>query len=326
MNRVILHCGAAKTGTSYLQVLFARHADALDRAGIVYPPDPTSAAAMDMARAGAVTSGNGVGLANFLRPDLPHAIADKSAFAGHLKSLLAQHQGKDLLFSSEFIVFPEGDETRILFDTITQAGYRPLILYMVRDIASAARATYSQQVKRHGETRRFADYLSDWSPHYLHHIRLMQAAAGPENVAVYNYDEQRARLAEFMFADVLGAAVPEETTFVTNRSLTARETELMRVMNGHFPPGQTALSTLVSDALISVAKERDEIGLTPEEHDVLHQRFAQTVTFVNTRIRGREIAISPHTPEKRHDIQLSETETALAAVLARLTTRIFENG
>ncbi|RFU12431.1 hypothetical protein DZD18_12020 [Rhodobacteraceae bacterium W635] len=71
MPTVFLHCGAPKTGTSYLQVLFARHAQDLQAEGIHYPLKAFTEGASD----GRITSGNGILMANYLRPSLPPFIS-----------------------------------------------------------------------------------------------------------------------------------------------------------------------------------------------------------------------------------------------------------
>ena len=67
MARLFLHGGAPKTGTSAIQVLLARHAEALAERGVVYPEGHL----FEAARRGQVTAGNGLAMANYLNPDLP---------------------------------------------------------------------------------------------------------------------------------------------------------------------------------------------------------------------------------------------------------------
>ena len=76
MKTVYLHCGAAKTGTSFLQTLFAKHSEDLISEGILYPFNKF----VSGAEKGNITSGNGVPMANYLRPGLPHAITNKDLF------------------------------------------------------------------------------------------------------------------------------------------------------------------------------------------------------------------------------------------------------
>lgn len=156
MRKIFLHCGAPKTGTSYLQVLFAKHADELRAHGIDYPLNSFVTGAKD----GQITSGNGVEMANYLRPNLPHRIADKNLFAQTFDELLTKAAGTDLLFSSEFLVFPENDRTAHLVALMAKHGYSARVIYFVRDYANVARSAYSQHVKRQGETAHFQEFIA----------------------------------------------------------------------------------------------------------------------------------------------------------------------
>ena len=155
MTKIFIHCGAPKTGTSFLQVLFARYAEDLEAGGIIYPENSYSA----LAKAGKITSGNGIEMANFLNPNLPHIIADKEAFPEDLKRTITEAAGKSLLYSSEFIMFADSERSKRLAKVISDAGYTPQVLYCIRDIGRAATSSYSQAVKRHGETRSFRDFV-----------------------------------------------------------------------------------------------------------------------------------------------------------------------
>src|SRR3990170_1606222 len=147
MPQLILHAGAPKTGTSFLQVLFARHAAALERLGIVYPRGYL----FDEAAAGYITSGNGVAMANYILPTLPHAIGDKERFLSDFDRDLSEAGGRHVLYSSEFLIFEPGDRLNAIAATAAKHGYSPRAIYFVRDVDRALVATYSQRVKRDGE-------------------------------------------------------------------------------------------------------------------------------------------------------------------------------
>lgn len=317
MSRIFIHCGAPKTGTSYLQVLFARYSDALAKSGIVYPED----ASVARAREGTITSGNGVGMANYLRPNLPHDLPNKDGWINQFRKTLAKAKGKDLLFSSEFIVFPSGSRSDAVRAAIEEAGYTPQLIYFVRDLARAARSVYSQQIKRAGETRDFVTFLRDWDPHYFHHVRLMINTFGAENLLLYNYEEQSDKLADLVFRDILGTDFSIETNFSINRSLNDKEIELLRVMNGYFPQGQSHLSTFVSDALMRIPAKQDVFGLTKPEFERVRRRFSAGMKTVNDHIRGEKIRITPRVLLDREQIELGDFEMAMIAIIARIVAQ-----
>lgn len=103
-------------------------------------------------------------MANFLKPDLPHRISDKDAFLGEFEKELIAARGANLLYSSEYLSFPNSERTNRLKDVIRRYQYDVRIIYLVRDYAAAAYSTYSQLVKRSGEHRDFSTFLSDWRP------------------------------------------------------------------------------------------------------------------------------------------------------------------
>ena len=55
MKKLIVHVGHGKTGSSFLQSIFALNSDRMAQLGILYPEHISNA----MARRGHITSGNG---------------------------------------------------------------------------------------------------------------------------------------------------------------------------------------------------------------------------------------------------------------------------
>lgn len=315
MHTVFLHCGAPKTGTSYLQVLFAKHVDDLLANGIKYPLNSF----VDGAKDGKITSGNGVEMANYLRPNLPHRIADKAAFAQTFDRLLAEADGGDLLFSSEFLVFPDNDRTADLVALIAKHGYSARVIYMVRDYANVARSAYSQNVKRQGEKARFQEFIETWDPHYTHHINLMEKAFGAEALWIHNYEEHRDDLARLVFHDLLKCAVPVAETGIINRSLNDKELELLRQFNKNAARKDSATSSFASDALMKIAGGLGgEYVPSRAEYDILHRRFAGSIEHINARVTGRPIKISNGFTEERAEVELDDFERFTMAILHKL--------
>lgn len=322
MPTVYFHPGAPKTGTSYLQVLFARHIKEMARHGLVYPENDF----VTGAREGQITSGNGVELANFIRPELPHRIDDKSAFLGHLDRLLQNGDGRDFLFSSEFMVFQSNERTDALIDCLKKNKYDAKVIYLVRDFSKAARSSYSQQVKRAGEDRTFEEFIKKWDPYYLHHINLMNAAFGRDNVSIFNYEEHKSRLANLFFKDFIGIDVKIENTDQTeiiNRSLDNKELELLRIFNEFSGGGNAFSSTLISDALMKIpSTAREKFVATPEEFEILSSRFGGAIDKINSQLRGRKISLADDVKPADRQVHLSEFERFTVAALAQITKSI----
>lgn len=318
MQTIYLHCGAPKTGTSFLQVLFARCADALKENNIIYPQNSFTEGASQ----GRITSGNGILMANYLRPQLPHQIENKDAFIDDFAQLLKNGQGSHFLFSSEFLVFPKNERTDALVRVITENGYDVKAFYFVRNIADAARSAYSQQVKRHGEVRSFSEFLKTWDGFALHHTNLIAAAFGEEALSLLNYDEHKADLASFVFKEVLGCDFEPDYREKINRSLTDKELELLRSFNQVAGNQNAFASTFASDALMAMQNVEYSTFLPDQkEFDALEGRFAHAVRGLNRRISGQPVAISSGIREETPSQELTDFERFTMAVLAKLVNR-----
>lgn len=316
---VFIHCGAPKTGTSFLQVLFARYSEQLAASGIFYPENSFHA----QARAGGITSGNGIELANFIDPSLPHRIENKGAFPAMMRRLLENDKVRSVLYSSEFIAFSHQGRSDRVARIIKQCGYVPRIVFFVRDYGPAALAGYSQMVKRHGETRSFNEFLRTWNPNYMSLIQAQIRAFGPDAVTVLNYERSKQNLAQVMFRDVLGMDfVPKENPRI-NRSLGAGELRLLRLMNERYPQAHRGqLSTFVSDTLMETAAPPSQPQLTLDDYQLLRDRFAGEIDKINGLIDGPGIMISDKMAETSAEPPLSEFDTAMITLLARLVTAV----
>ena len=317
MPILFLHSGAPKTGTSYLQVLFSRYADQLSESGILYPAGHM----FEEARKGEITSGNGVDLANYLRPQLPHQIADKDRLLEKLDATLTGARGKHVLLSSEFLFFPVGERSQSRATLAANRGYEVRVVYLVRDISAAAVSVYSQAVKRVGITSTFLEYLETWDPHYLAFLRTAETAFGASALHVHNYEEHRGRLADLMFRDILGTGFTPNEKPVVNRSLSPKEAEFQRLMN-MAAPGNATIATFISDALMKVNHERAEFYPTHQEAELLRERFGKSTIEVNKFVRGRPIDVVGTTVDNRDGDMPSDFERSIAAVLSHIVPRV----
>lgn len=318
MPTLFIHGGAPKTGTSFLQFLFAKYAEQLAEKGLIYPRGHL----FNEARAGEITSGNGVAMANFLRPELPHKIENKDGYLTQLEADLQSAAGKDVLYSSEYLIFPSGERSRQVVSTVRSMGYAPKYIYLVRDIGEAAFSTYSQQVKRAGETKTFEEYVKAWEPLYKHTLTVAAEAFGEENLVVCNYEEHSHRVAELLFRDILGVGFAPGDTTVINRSLSQKEAEIIRLMNQR-APGSVAFSTFISDALMSISRERQPVILTTAEADFLRKRFDNAVAYVNRFVRGRATVItSADTVRDRPPAAVNDFERAMIEIVGKIVATI----
>ena len=319
MPELILHAGIGKTGTSMLQVLFARHAERLAQAGVVYP----RGFLFDEAAVGFITSGNGVAMANYLRPELPHPIADKEAFIDELESELSRAGGKHVLYSSEFLQFVPSERSKTIAAVAAKYGYNPRVIYFVRNVDGRLFSVYSQKVKRHGEQRPFSQFLESFEITYRNVIEGACSVFGVGQVEVYNYDEKRRDLAGFFFRCLLGLDFTPPENPVVNRSLSGKEIELLRHAN-RLLGGDEARGTFVSDALMELATETvpEPMHLTMDEAALLEKRFGADVDFVNRLIKGRPIRTTETIVDRREEVSLTDFERAATAIIAKIIVNV----
>lgn len=317
MSELILHPGAPKTGTSFLQVMFSQHAEAMLKEGVVYPRGHM----FDEAKSGEITSGNGIELANFLNPNLPHNVPDKLKYIDKFDKTLDRHKGLKVLFSSEFLTFPPGPQLEQIKTVIRKHKFSVRVVYFVRDLVPAAFSTYSQQIKRHGEHREFNEFIRDWDPFYRYNLMCMEDAFGRDQVTVYNYDAVKKGLSDIFFKDILGLSFAPKSAPVINRSLSAEEAEALRQMNS-LSPGNAAISNFINTALMKLDKPKSEgFQVTKEESDLLHTRFDEAVSYINEFTHGEPCVIEDSDLPERPSAQPSATERLLMATLSQLLLR-----
>ncbi len=319
MPKVFIHAGAPKTGTSFLQFLFAKYADQMRDAGLAYPPDPS----LERARKGRVTPGNGVALARCVNPWMPPAELDRDAILAELRGVLAAHAGLDILFSTESIYFRDPGRSEALLQMIRGEGFEPHAVVALRDYAGYARSAFGQSVKRRGEARDFGEFLETWDPAYGSRLAALDRHFPPERLHLVNYDRNRHRLAELYFRDILGLGFVPGDTAVINRSLTAKEIELLRVMNASYPAEtREKLATFASEALLAVDRPSDDFALTSAEAAILERRFGAELEKINARPQAPGIRLYSRIGPDRAPLELGDFEISVMSILARIVAAV----
>lgn len=216
MTRVLfLHIGMGRTGSSALQVAFARSASRLRQQGINYRTNWN----VWRARAGRVTAGNGAALFHELFPELLRKSAyreDKarrafqSYFGGarHLGGLITSRSYDKALISSE--LFSSMDDVAWQRLRALAAGIDVRVIAVVRNVLPALLSAHGRHVGRGITSQSFEDYVMPRPGLYLSGPALRRAVDtfGRDACTVIHYDTDRQNLAERMF-NALGLAVPE---------------------------------------------------------------------------------------------------------------------
>ena len=157
MRTVFLHIGVFKTGSSALQVFFAKNQKQLAAAGVCYP----SLSDLDGAKRGLVSSGNAAYLArSLMEPEAAMALPrqKKDQLRKFEKSLKRTTEG-NLLFSTEFFTYVPTDSFRTLNEIANHSGYRLKVVGFVREQTSYLESLYIQRVKRGGIQQPPEEYI-----------------------------------------------------------------------------------------------------------------------------------------------------------------------
>lgn len=276
MSTVYMHIGFPKTGTIYIQAMLRKNAAQLARHGVRYP-------VIDSRRTPdvAITSGNG-----------SYLVAKQDYRRDFLRR---QKRGKHLLVSSEQlsleIIQTDGLE-QFLVD-IRKRGYSGLsILLLVRDPIELAASGYQQTIKRGGRDVAQESYFDQFDLRGMAQlIRKIEAVEGIE-LRIRNYRNWKTKLPEVM-RDWLGLQLDFELpdTQKINRSLTASELNLQRMLNVRLGPSGKVLADRFCEDLpdIPAGVEFPPIGVQKR----LAKRLEKSVSDINHRVpQGEELLFS----------------------------------
>lgn len=190
MKDIILHIGIPKTGSSALQVYWARNQLALRTQSIEY----FTAGDFSIGATGAISSGNGARLARCLAPnDSVIYLDDIKDQLSDLKDQISASHCQTGLLSSELFIDIEDGALRHFRNWIEEQSVKLRLFFFIRNQIDFLASSYVQQVKRHrytGTPDEFARSAYNTIP-YLNFDSLLQRAedlVGPDNVICKVYD------------------------------------------------------------------------------------------------------------------------------------------
>lgn len=325
MKKVVyFHCGAPKTGTSYIQHLIALNRQMLLENSIYYPESKYGQGVEDPF---VVKSGNAIELAHFLRPnDVPHAVKNESSYLDAFSECLSKGFSK-VLFSSEHLLFPCSEKSKYILDACSKAGYEFKFLYFVRSYYEYARSSYSQDLKKAAITDSFLEYIKGFKFSFAGNIKALEDLCGRKPVEVYSYDEHSARLGEFFFHDLLNVQLDLRAKLRVNRSLSSKEIECLLFINRlrrNASPKRFKdkfVSNYISELLIkySVVNSSSEC-VDADALNYIVNNCADDMEYVNSFVRGEKILASVNPCGEASSVQyeLSDFEKMCLASISSL--------
>ena len=261
-QKIILHIGHGKTGSSFIQSSLALSVASLRKAGIEYP----EIVSLKGAARGDISSGN---------------LAADRAFVQTVTDVARRHpKAERLLFSSE-LLFPfihEDNETLACL----QRDFNVTVVLFIREFLSYGISAYNQSVKRHGYTNPLGPFLAeDQSPKAV--LAVLQAIkrAGCR-LEVFNYS----RHSEHLLATFAGAIGVAPETLVqppvtrVNRSLDEAELALARRFNAALgEPSGVLLADVLCQHLPLHASGIPRV--TQKDYDAFRARVAPFEAAIN---------------------------------------------
>ena len=267
MKTLYLHIGPFKTGTTALQVFFAKNQATLKAQGVSY----LNLGLIDKARKGEITSGNGAFLARSILPDGHHMALPKTRKQETTKLL---HALRDVttnhaLLSSEFLADIDYQQFANLRDFVKKAGFRIKVLMFAREQASYLESLYIQRVKRRLVMDGPKDYINAFFRdvehlHYARFVAKIRDILGHDAVAIRPYPQPDifATICQMMDISDAGLERPERSV---NVSLTPEQVVIMRELN-KFTPRQYISDVLVAnEAIARTQKNTDKQTVLPPD-------------------------------------------------------------
>ena len=238
-KRVVLHCGAPKTGSTSLQWFIDDHKDALRTDGAVCPGrfvvrsdvDPIHRAFVAMRHRGnpaqAIAAAQDRLAELFARDDIHTVLISNESMLGE-----PFVDGKDAFFP----IFERSlDQLKDVF-----RDYDVHVIYFIRDFASFLPSYYVQDVRR-GGSRSFAQFCADidfTTLNWRDRVAALKAAFGDDRVMVVEHAALR-RDGKGTFERSFGQYFPslppfKEQAYDKNRSIGGPVLQIYRLMNWLF--------------------------------------------------------------------------------------------
>ena len=318
MSRVILHIGAGKTGTSYLQSCLSLNEEQLLAYGIYYPRSPKH----DLAIRGGITGGNGQVIAASLNPRI-FQNHSRSALGEPLDVALERSNGRDILYSAESMQFFEEEKMFELRSYLHGRNYSLEIVLYIRNMTDMLYSTYNQSVKRSGMTKSFGDFIRSHRPIFVQTLRRLESSVGRDSVSVRNYDIVRGDLLrDFCKCIGIDGLSQSPSGAIVNRSLDVDEIEIVVELNRLLK--DAAHGSVISDAILygnpDIAARKK---ISTDDVRYISERYLDDAEYVNSFLApGEGIGLGVESGEP-FDFGLSVKEKAIISLIGLLLKRQF---
>ena len=292
-TKLFLHIGHGKTGTSAIQSSLAIASDNLRGKGINYPIGSTL---RDRASRLEITSGN-------WEPKSDVSLSDE------LLSIAEQNQDDSaIILSSEslFWLIPELIKNKSQWENQLDLH----IILAVREIEEMLSSEYQQRVKRHGDAMPLEQFIR--ARHFVssHHEKAAEVIGlmSQKNITntIINYSQHKKDISQVIFK-LIGAEelYPAEqmSGAIINRSLSAKELEILITINALYYNKYPWISTKISDALIKKQPkiEAQQCKISRQQLEKIYERNDHYLKTINACLESCEQLTSSSSLNQRKD-------------------------
>ena len=268
LERIVIHAGLHKTGSSFLQssLELLEQKDAF--ADVAYP---VLSSVEDFQF---IRSGNGLELAKLLVNSLTDR-CDETAIRSAFHDLVAKVRPdkRVMVISSEWFAEASPERFSLLRQVMREVCTNIQIVVFIRPFAPWAFSLYQQGVKRHGQSKPFAERVDQFSVKFDLYMNNLFSTEFEIKALPFTRKGLLPRLLEELSErKELADMVPDETV---NRSLTAVETNLLRTSNAVFQDEN--LATLISDAWIRSAPSSEVMTLSDDQARELDMKLPEVI-------------------------------------------------
>lgn len=276
-ERIYLHIGATKTGTSAIQTALARSRAILLDNDILYPSTEND----DKAIKGKVTGGNARTLCELNRNFKNDDGNVRQMADDYFNDLDKSKSASTLLLSGEAMGRFGVEYLKTLRSTLDKFTKEVRIIYYVRNISDHAVSQYSEYVKRRSMTAPFEEYLTRYTAPYLRALKAYEEAFSREAIQVRLYDNVKEDLLAD-FASALGlSGVKLIEAGEINRSLSCKELGIMRRLN-KTGANSNVMAKLAHHIISLRHRETTKYDLPIELIDLIEKRNRRVLNHINT--------------------------------------------
>lgn len=321
-KHVFLHVGAGKTGSSYLQTLFARHQAELLAQGVLYPRGPLFQKAIE----GGITSGNAGNILKFLLPKSRAPQFSEEVFFDSIGRVLNADGYHSVLWSDERLQWVVPEKLQALAAFFAERDARVTVIMLLRDLVDHAFSHWGQAIKGQSLVVDWPGWCKTYKSPLWRFAKTYLDVFGRGNCVFWNYQDVKSDLAEVFFK-ILNVSVPAvRGPQMVNRSLSERELACMLHMNrlmaeyGLAGPVRMRLSRELSESFV---QESDQVPARPVLSEAQFAQFKENnrslLDALNTQL-GEFRQLRMWSGPEIGDFRLPEVSAEDKAILRCLVT------